>query len=476
MRLGTRHARGFWSAALLLLLLAVPGAASAAGGTATCSAFVDVTVVPMDQERLLPHRTVLVRGDRIREVAAVGSLAVPGGCAKIDGRERFLIPGLTDSHVHLFGYTRAGAGDRRIESAILMMLLANGVTTAVVMEGTPGIVSLREDVARDRVLGPKLYSAGPLIQMADSGELPWRRTFTTPEEVRQEVVAEKRAGYDFVKVHGDLPEESYRVLLETARQEGLRVVGHVPANLGIDAALSGRQALIVHAESFLDAYFRFHRDLPTDPAEADRMVRDVAARTARAGTWVQPTLSVFRQIVAQISDIDALLERPAMRYLPAAAAVDWQPSSNPYLKHWTLADIPKLRAQYSLMQRLVRGLRDAGVPLLAGTDPMVPSQLPGFSMKDELEQLTAAGLTPFEALQAATASQGRFLGTIADTGTVAPGKVADLVLLAANPLLDVDNIFRQDGVMLHGRWFSAARLQEELARMARAARPGSTAP
>jgi imidazolonepropionase-like amidohydrolase len=142
------------------------------------------------------------------------------------------------------------------------------------------------------------------------------------------------------------------------------------------------------------------------------------------------------------------LERPETRYIPDSATPDWRPSNNPYLKRWTLADIPKMRAQYSLMQRLVRGLRDARVPLLAGTDDMVPCQLPGFSMKDELEQLVEAGLTPFEALQAATSNAARFLGTTADTGTVAPGKVADLVLLDANPLDDVDNVFRQDGVML----------------------------
>ncbi len=450
-------------ALLFLLCLSLAGAAPS---SAACTAFVDVTVVPMDRERLVPHRTVLVRGDRIREVAAAGG-AVPADCSRIDGRHRFLLPGLTDSHVHFFGYSRRGADDPRVERSILGLLLANGVTTAVVMEGTPAILRLRADVAGGRALGPRLYTTGPLIQMPNSGELPGRRTFTTPAEVRREVAAEKRAGYDFVKVHGDLPAATYRALLAAAREERLRVVGHVPANLGIDAALDGGQALITHAESFLDAYFRFRRELPTDPAEIDRMVREVAARTARASTWVQPTLSVFRQIAAQVADVDALLERPAMRYLPASATADWRPPNNPYLKHWKLADIPRLRAQYALLQRLVRGLRDAGVPLLAGTDPMVPSQLPGYSMQDELEQLTAAGLTPFEALRSATSNPARFLGTAADAGTVAPGKLADLVLLDANPLDDVDNAFRQDGVMLRGRWFPEAELRAELAQIAR---------
>jgi len=316
-----------------------------------CAAFVDTTVVPMDREQLLPHQTVLIGRERIADIEPASRVKLPGGCFVIDGRKRYLIPGLMDTHVHFFGYARAGADDIGVEKSILVMLLANGITAAIVMEGTPAILRLREDVSHDRVLGPRLYTAGSLIQIHDSGEPPDRKTLNTPEEVRQEVIAEKQAGYDFIKVHGDLPANTYRALLETARQQKIQVVGHVPNNLGIDAALNGGQVMITRAESYLDSYFRFHRALPTDPGEIDQMVRDVAARTARAGIWVQPTLSVFRQINSQIADIDALLERPEMRYMPNSATFDWRPPNNPYLKHRTLADIPKMRAQYSLMFR-----------------------------------------------------------------------------------------------------------------------------
>jgi hypothetical protein len=151
----------------------------------------------------------------------------------------------------------------------------------------------------------------------------------------------------------------------------------VPSNLGIEAAL-GRQALIVHSEEFLYSYFQFQRDLPTDPAEIDRMVGEIAKKTAQSGTWVSPTVSVFRQIIFQAADIDAALQRPEMRYMPwhlttgapvGATNFGWYPPDNPYLKRWPPEKIPHLRAQYFVMQRLVRGLRDAGVPLLAGTDP-----------------------------------------------------------------------------------------------------------
>jgi hypothetical protein len=289
-----------------------------------------------------------------------------------------------------------------------------------------------------------------------------RRTYSTPEEVRAEVETEKKAGYDFVKVHGAMPAETYATLLETARVHNLPVIGHVPENLGLDAALDGGQRMITHAESYLQGYFEFHRDLPTDPHEIAAMVADASRRSAHAGVFVQPTLSVFRQIIDQVGDPEALFDRPEMQLLPAVSVREWQSDVNPYLIHWSGKDLPRFRAQYKIMQQLVRGLRDAGVPLLVGTDPMVPLQLPGYAMRDEMIQMQEAGLTPFEVLQAATYTSARFLGRDSSLGQVRAGFAADLVLLSANPLDDVSNAFRQDGVFLSGKFLPEAKLQRSI--------------
>lgn len=409
----------------------------------------------MDQEQVLPHRTVVIRDGRIAQIAPTPDLKTPHDCDPVDGRHRYLIPGLVDSHVHL---PLSGIADQVL---VLQLLLASGITTGINMEGSPEIVALRDHIGREAIVAPKIYTTGPFIQQP---------AFMTADQVRNEVVSQKRAGYDFIKVHGDLTQQAYDALFEAARAQHLRVVGHVPGNLGIEAAL-GRQALIVHSEEFLYSYFQFQRDLPTNPAEIDRLVSEISKKTAQSGTWVSPTLSVFRQIIFQAADVDALLQRPEMRYMPkhlttgaAVGATDfgWYPPDNPYVKRWTPEKIPHLRAQYAIMQRLVRGMQDAGVPLLAGTDPFVPCVIPGFSMKDELEQLYEAGLTPYQVLQTATSNAARFLGTNDDTGTIAKGKIADLVLLDANPLMDVDNVFRQAGVMLHGHWFPEDELQTKL--------------
>lgn len=435
--------------------------ASSAAAQPRCMVFRDATVVDVVHGALQPHEDVVVRGARIATIQPAGSTAVEG-CGTIDAENRFLIPGLVDTHVHFFGYSRGGSGDRETEDAILRLLLANGVTTAVVMEGTPEILELRRELAEGRRTGPTLYSTGPLIQAPGTGAPPGRRTFETPDEVRREVEDEKRLGYDFVKVHGAMPAQTYAALLETARRLHMPVVGHVPDNLGLQAALDGGQVMIAHAESYLQTYFEFHRKLPTAPAEIDRMVRDAAARTAKAGIYVQPTLSVFRQIITQVAQPDLLLERPELKLLPAPAVADWMPSANPYLKTWTYADLPHFRAEYRVMEALVRGLRDAGVPLLVGTDDMVPMQLPGFAMRDEMLAMQEAGLTPAEVLRAATYNAARFLKTDAVSGQVRPGMAADLVLLDADPLDDIGAAFRQDGVMLHGSWRPEAELQRDL--------------
>jgi hypothetical protein len=447
----------------LLILFSLFDVARAASQVPRCTAFVHVSVIPMDHEGILPDQMVLIYGNRITAVVPSEQIKVPQGCTAIEGRHRYLMPGLVDSHVHL---PLSGRADQLL---VLQMLLANGITTGINMEGSPEILNLRNEIRAGKLSMPTLFTTGVFIQQP---------AFMTAEQVKKEVIAEKAAGYDFTKVHGELTKEAYDALFEIAQQEHIRVVGHVPSNLGISAAL-GRQSLIVHAEEYLYTYFQFHRDLPTDPAEIDRMVREISKKTAASGTWVSPTLSVFRQIISQSADVDALLQRPEMQYMPrhlttgeavGIPGFGWFPPDNIYVKRWTPEKIPYLRAQYAIMQRLTAGLRDAGVPLLAGTDPFVPCVIPGFSLKDELEQLYEAGLTPYQVLQTATSNGARFLGNSDDAGTIAMGKIADLVLLNANPLENINNVFQQEGVMLRGRWFPEDVLKKDLVTAVEASR------
>jgi imidazolonepropionase-like amidohydrolase len=456
------------SLAAVVTLAFATGCAVSARADPACTVFRDATIVDVVNGSSHSDEDVIVRGDRIDSVQRTSSRTIQA-CKTVDAQNRFLIPGLVDTHIHMMGYSRVGNGDRDTQDAILSLLVANGVTTAVVMEGTPEILELRREIAAGRRAGPILYSAGLIFQASHTGELPGRRTFDSPEEVRREIEDEKRLGYDFIKVHGAMPQETYAALLETARRLNMPVIGHVPDNLGLQAALDGGQVMIAHAESYLQTYFEFNRKLPTDPAEIDSMVRDVSARTAKAGIYVQPTLSVFRQIITQVAQPDLLLERPEMKLMPASAISDWIPPKNPYLRNWSYANLLHFRDQYRVMEALVRGLRDAGVPLLVGTDNMAPMQLAGFAMRDEMLAMEEAGLTPAEVLKAATYNSARYLKVEKLTGQVVTGMIADLVLLEADPLDDISNAFRQDGVMLRGAWHPEAELQRTI--WSRANRP-----
>jgi len=249
---------------------------------------------------------------------------------------------------------------------LLRLFVANGVTTVVNLRGTPQILELRSAVASGRVFGPAIYTAGPFVN---------EPFVTTPDEVEQAVVAQKRAGYDFVKLHGNLSREAYARLNAVARREGIRVIGHAPRNLGVEAMFEERQYAVAHGEEFL--YDRNNNSTDSSLPQVEARIPEFARSMVRAGIWLTPNV-------------------------------------------------------------------------------------PGFSAHDELADLVAAGLTPFQALRAATANAADFLGPGAQQGVVAVGQNADLVLLDANPLENIANSRRIAGVVLRGRWLSRSDIERML--------------
>ncbi len=419
-------------------------------------AFINVNVVPMDQERVLAGQTVIVKDGRIAEMGE--QIKVPAGAVRVDGRGKYLLPGLADMHVHIPGY------DEPTDAATLQLFVANGVTTVLNLHGTPRHLELRERVARGQMLGPQIYTSGPFI--ADAGA-----PVLLPEEAERDVIEQKQAGYDLIKIHGDFSREAYHKVFEVARREGLRVVGHAPRNLGVEPMFEERQDAVAHAEEYIYAYFFFKRDPKMANADQETRLRNIAEQeskipalaqaTAKAGTWLIPTLTVYHGIGLQVDDIDAMMRRPEMKYLPPSIAARFAPENNTYLKRFKKDTAKIFLAQADLLSKLVKGMREAGVKMLAGTDTPVPSVVPGFSLHDELQELVAAGLTPYEALRTATANPAEFLGS-REFGTVAVGKRADLILVDGDPLKNVGNAARRSGVMVHGRWFTAKELNHML--------------
>ena len=421
-------------------------------------AFINVNVVPMDTERVLAGQTVIVKDGRIAEMGAAEQIKVPTGAVRVDGRGKYLMPGLADMHVHLQG------SDEQTDTAMLQLFVANGVTTVLNLYGSPRHLELRERARRGALLSPQIYTSGPFIANAGAPA-------TSPEEVERAVIEQKQAGYDLIKIHGDFSREAYHRLFEVARRAGLRVVGHAPRTLGVEAMCSERQDAVAHAEEYIYAYFYFKRDPALANADQETRLRYVAEQeskipavaqaTAKAGMWVIPTLTVYRGIGLQVDNIDAVLSRPETKYLPPNLASRFAPENNTYLKRFKKDTAKVFLAQADLLTKLVKGMREAGVRMLAGTDAPVPSMVPGFSLHDELRELTAASLTPYEALRTATANAAEFLGQN-EFGIVAVGKRADLVLVDGDPLKDVNNAARRSGVMVQGRWFTETELHRML--------------
>jgi imidazolonepropionase-like amidohydrolase len=421
-------------------------------------AFVNVTVVTMGQEEALPAQTVVIRNGRIAEIGPADRVDVPSDARRIQGTGKFLMPGLIDSHFHLQGND---AADRQL----LQILVANGVTSILNLHGTPSILDLRGRVASREVLGPTIYSSGPYISDAPR----WQ---PEADEVERLVLEQKRAGYDLIKTHGDFSREAFRRLCAVARREGIKVIGHAPRNLGVEAIFEEHMGAVAHSEEFLYVYFFLgapdlsQADLDTRQwfmENAETRIPALASATAKAGTWVVPNLVAYKMIVDQGKDLASVLARPETKYVPPDVMADWQPGRNRYDRKYADEMAEHMTWRLALLTKLTGAFRQAGVRMMAGTDAPIPGVVPGFSLHDEMKLLVAAGLTPYETLRTATANPAEFLGRSGEFGTVTAGARADLLLLNANPLRDVANAAQRAGVMVRGRWLTENELQAMLA-------------
>jgi hypothetical protein len=268
-------------------------------------------------------------------------------------------------------------------------------------------------------------------------------------DARQAVDRARLVGYDFIKVYSRLQQEIYAAVLDEARKQHIAVVGHIPPAVGLENSLASGQVMVAHGEDYYKTFFANKPD--------ESRIPQAVGLTKEAGAYVTPNLSFFAALtehVARPKTIDALLASPGARLMPPDVRGGWAAgrSNEP-------ADsfIPEL----GLIRKLTRALSQAGVPLLAGTDTPAGGMIPEDSLDDELEQLVSAGLTPYQALAAGMRTPGEFIrqfGSGAEEfGTIEPGKRADMVLLAANPLGNIRNVRRPLGVMARGRWFTSTR-------------------
>lgn len=446
-----KHAR-----CLLLLLLLSQG--MHAQSTPTRYVVIkDVTLIPMTVPNIVvEHATVVIANSRIESVNG----AVPKRAVTIDGRGKWLVPGLIDMHVHTV--TDFTVGTRTPAEApaitfdtqdIMTPYIANGVTTIFNLNANMESFSQRKEIEQGRVIGPRM----PLAALINGGKGAGRIA-NTPEDGRQAVRDAKAEGYEFIKLYSQLNIETFTAIVDEAHRLGLRTVGHIPdAFQGkLEQAFVPHFGMVAHAEEFSKQAKDF----------SDAEARRFASLAKANGTWLSPTLITMVQIDDQAHTLDHLKASPTLRYVHPLLQSKWL-TANSYNKNTNAERMAYFDKLLQFHIRLVRAFREAGVPMVAGTDAGVSGVVGGFSLHDELELLQQAGLSPEEVLYSATRLSSIWLGMDTQTGTIEAGKVADLVLLDANPLIDIKNTRKISGVFVGGRWLAAAQLNARLADLAK---------
>lgn len=411
-------------------------------------AFIDVNVIPMDSERVLPHMTVITNGGRIVAIGPRG-LRIPKEAQRIDGRGKFLMPGLADMHVHL--NIRGPAGLLKNEE-FAALFLANGVTTVRNMWGNPDILNFRRSINTGAVPGPQIYTTGPLT---DGSKPIWPRSrvVETPQQAIEAVNADKQEGYDAVKLYERLTPDVYRAIISQARLLSLPVYGHVPDEMAVWDVLEARQDSIEHVEGYLEAI---------DKEQSKETESRLVSETVKAGTWNCLTLVLYQGAVPASEGLK-LLAKPSMQFMPRAARDAWK--NNRQLAPLTDYQFGRLRLYDEKRRNFVQALHRGGAKILLGTDTPNMFVVPGFAVHEELSNLVEVGLTPFQAIRAATIGPAEFLNAQNEWGTVAKGLRADLLLVEGNPLQNVANANRRVGVMVQGRWIPESKLRESLERL-----------
>ncbi len=425
-----------------LILMVVDGFCQPASSV---TAFLDVTVIPMDGERAIPNQTVIVRGDRIAEIAPASTAKIPEGATRIEARGKFLMPGLGEMHGH---NPPLGSSQEFIET-VYFLFVANGVTTVRSMLGWPGQLELREKVARGEILGPTLYLAGPSFSGASIKSAP---------QAEQRVREQKAEGWDLLKVHPGLKRDHYDAMARTAKEVGIRFAGHIPADVGLKHAIEMGQETVDHLDGYIE--YLGATNAPVDRAKLAEAVK----LTRETGTWVIPTMCLWETILGA-ADLAKMSAYPELKYMPPDMVAQWKSG---YKRMTESSTFDKARARQVAENRkvLLKALSDGRAKILFGTDAPQQFSVPGFSIHREIKAMAEAGMTPAEILRSATKTVGDYLSGKDRFGTVASGHRADLLLLDANPLDDARNVAKRAGVMVRGRWLSEAEIQQRLQKIA----------
>lgn len=428
-----KQAIAFVLAVLLLLPASLAAQVKPAERQGRAVVFNHATIIDVAGGVSKSEMTVVISGHRIAAVGRSGKVKIPPAAEIIDASGKFLIPGLWEMHAHL--------GDEDFDKNFsLRLFIASGVTGIRLMDGDPAYFGWRREAEKGDWPAPRMLIASRVIGFGDLSN-------PSAANSREEVRRAKQAGADFIKVHDNLSRESYFALMDEAGRLNLPVAGHVPNSITASEASAAGQKSVEHFTGLDEA--------TSDPQKAETLI----AVFKKNHTWFCPTL-IMRSNYASL-DMPKLAEDWRLKYVKPSWTTRWLKMTAEAVKtppeEWS-----ERQATIRREKMLVGKMQRAQIGILAGTDVTNPFVIPGFSLHDELALLVEAGLTPAEALRAATINPAKFFDKTDSLGAIEKGKLADLVLLEENPLRDISNTKKIVAVIADGRYFSKEAIEKIL--------------
>lgn len=419
-----------------------------------------VNVIPMDSERILENQDVVVKDGIITALGAAGKVKYGKGALVVEAKGKYLIPGLAEIHAHV-----PPVDELQPMKEVLMLFAANGVTTIRGMLGHPRHIELRSKIQSGEILGPHFFTSGPSFNGL---------SVKTPEGGDKMVREQKTMGYDFLKLHPGLTLENFNAIVKAAREVGIPYAGHVSSGVGVWRAIDAGYASIDHLDGFIEGmvpgieamtpeevgFFGLFAAKKSDQTQIPKLVTGLREHHI----WVVPTQCLAERWIAADKSAEQLRGAPEMIYMDTKTLDAWTTNkknqmSNPKYNEAEVNDFVKLR------RKLIYECNKNGVGLLLGSDAPQVFNVPGFSIHHELQYLVDAGLTPYEALRTGTVNVAAFFNLSGNSGTVKAGNVSDLVLLNGNPLADIRQTTKIEGVMLGNNWLSKEYIAAELKKL-----------
>ena len=419
----------------------------------------NVHVITMESDSILKNHIVLISEEGIiKGVYPSDDVTLHSEVLYIEGDNRYLMPGIAEMHAHI---PVARDGNDSLVQETLFLYLSNGITLIRGMLGNPYHLELKKQVANNEILSPRIYTSSPSLN---------GNTVPTPEAARKKVIQYKEDGYDFLKIHPGIQLNVFDTLAYTAKKVGIPFSGHVPTAVGIRNALNFGYASIDHVDGYVEGLVPESLGVHPDSNGLFGMdftnlvdltlIDDLVQRTLSAGTWIVPTQSLLVRWTSPRSGGE-MLKDAGVEFMNPSTRFQWRRFKD------RIVNAPNYNADTSaafieIRNKLLKAMYEAGVPLLLGSDAPQIFNVPGYSIQSEFLHMSEAGIPNFAILQSGTVNPAKFFGEAGKYGVIKEGAAADLIMLNGNPLEDLQNMKRIQGVMLRGKWLTRLMIRRKL--------------